>query len=595
MEQRDIQSPGGSHRDVHDHARLRHARDRHNGFPVGQYLQAPPMLFSRDAHNVFLGDMYRGNAAFLICGGPSLRDHDLSLLQQRGILSLAVNNAAAVVRPTLWTSVDDPGNFTDSIWRDPGILKFVPLCHMEKTFRIRDAAGKLVPSTDRVGDMPAVFGFRRNENFVPDQWLYEDTFNWGNHSELVDSAGNKGSRSVFYVALRLLFYLGVRKVFLIGCDFRMADGKRNYAFDQDRSRSAVSNNNETFHILNVRLEQLKPHFDKAGFKVFNCTPESGLKVFPALRYEDALAQSCRVIPPIKTEGMYEFNQQMKDVAKAKTKAKPKTDGGQKQSLPPDLVAEPSSVLVPSLLGTTLITFLDSSAAPKLRVSLPVWKKHQSWLADLDMLIVHDSTWDPATQMGDLAKYSKTVRTIRIEVGQEEDRILRRSHAVLSAIACEVRTPWCTYIDPGVMCGGPNCTPVNDWFMPDSKGRNPVLVAHRWGYSKPSDSLALLDDWADQLPGLKSYPRLNVPSRTEDGCVRHAAIQTWLMFIQTDWARQLLKDVPDRLPCASLATFLAYCGSRRGDNVVRVNLKKHGWQPVSCLNDLRRQASLLLGS
>ena len=127
-------------------------------------------------------------------------------------MTCAVNNAAAVFRPQLWTAVDDPGHFCDVIWRDPGILKFVPLDHMEKTFLVRDDQDRLVPSTERVGDMPAVFGFRRNEAFAAEQWLYEDTFNGGNHTDRVDAYGNQGSRSVMYIALRPLFGKSARTV-----------------------------------------------------------------------------------------------------------------------------------------------------------------------------------------------------------------------------------------------------------------------------------------------------------------------------------------------------------------------------------------------
>lgn len=91
---------------------------------------------------------------------------------------MAVNNAATVVRPNLWCSVDDPGNFSDAIWYDAGITKFGRLCHMEKTFCVRDANGDLVDSTHKVGDMPAVLGYRRNEAFTPEQFVTEDTFNW---------------------------------------------------------------------------------------------------------------------------------------------------------------------------------------------------------------------------------------------------------------------------------------------------------------------------------------------------------------------------------------------------------------------------------
>ena len=60
-----------------------------------------------NGNRISLTNLYQGRAAFLICGGPSLANHDLGKLQQRGVLTMAVNNAAAVVRPTCghaWTS-----------------------------------------------------------------------------------------------------------------------------------------------------------------------------------------------------------------------------------------------------------------------------------------------------------------------------------------------------------------------------------------------------------------------------------------------------------------------------------------------------------
>jgi hypothetical protein len=52
-----------STRDQSDDVRLRHARIQDTGFQIGRYLQPPPMLFTRDGHNVYLGDMYRGHTA----------------------------------------------------------------------------------------------------------------------------------------------------------------------------------------------------------------------------------------------------------------------------------------------------------------------------------------------------------------------------------------------------------------------------------------------------------------------------------------------------------------------------------------------------
>ena len=114
-------APGGPERDDADHAKLRHGRSTEVGNLPGRFLMPAPLLFTRDGHNVFLGDMFRGGSCFLVCSGPSLKAQDLTLLQQRGIVTCTVNNAATVVRSSLWVSVDDPGNFSDAVWRDPAI------------------------------------------------------------------------------------------------------------------------------------------------------------------------------------------------------------------------------------------------------------------------------------------------------------------------------------------------------------------------------------------------------------------------------------------------------------------------------------------
>jgi len=275
------------------------------------------MLVLPNGNPISLADLYRGRSAFLVCGGPSLASHDLTQLQRRGILTMAVNNAATVVRPQLWTCVDDPGNFCDAIWRDPAIVKFAPAAHFEKPLLARDSQGQLVHSADRVRDMPAVFGYNRNEDFVAERFLREETFNWGNHGKRGDADGQRGSRSVMYAALKLLFYLGVRRVYLLGCDFRMEYGTKNYAFDQNRTPSSIKGNNRSYDVLNVRLGRLRPYFEKEGFQVLNCTPSSGLTVFPSVAFQDAVQTALEGFPQqLITAGMYDRVQRERDAAKA---------------------------------------------------------------------------------------------------------------------------------------------------------------------------------------------------------------------------------------------------------------------------------------
>lgn len=119
-----------------------------------------------------------------------------------------------------------------------------------------------------------------------------------------------------YVALRLLFYLGVRRLYLLGCDFRMKKGSQNYAFEQDRSDGSVNGNNSSYRVLNVRLKHLVPYFTKEGYEIFNCTPDSGLTAFPYVPYEDAIVDACARMPEkINTAGMYDRTERFDGDAK----------------------------------------------------------------------------------------------------------------------------------------------------------------------------------------------------------------------------------------------------------------------------------------
>jgi len=312
--------------DKNDHSRLRHNRDRYEGYKVGYYTQTPPLIFNRDGHNMFLGDMYRGACAFLTLGGPSIGNLNLELLNQPSVLTMGINNSVRTFRPNLWMCVDNPQSFIMSTWLDPTITKFVPYAHAEKKLFDNN---KWEMSDLKVGQCPSVFYYRRNEHFQAEQFLLEDTFNWGNHTNLCHcgywrpdkkktgksvnvcpECGEKsfGSRSVFLPAIRMLYYLGVRTIFLLGCDFKMEKGKPNYHFEQDRAAGSVNGNNSSYKMLTKRFKELKPIFEKMGLCVFNCNPDSGLDVFPKVAFADAIKSATAGFPDVeneRTKGLYE--------------------------------------------------------------------------------------------------------------------------------------------------------------------------------------------------------------------------------------------------------------------------------------------------
>lgn len=560
---------GGPDRDSGDLARLRHARDRELGFPVGRYLQPPPMLFTRDGHNVFLGDLFRGRPAILVCAGPSLTSHDLTLLDRRGVLTMAVNNAATVVRPRMWCSVDDPGNFADAIWQDAGILKFVPLCHMEKPFTVRDERGELVAAAERVGDMPAVFGFRRNEAFVADQWLYEDTFNWGNHGNRTDAYGYKGGRSVMYVALRLLFYLGVRRVYLIGCDFRMEFGKQNYAFEQDRSASSVRGNNSAYDVFNARMFYLKPHFEQAGFQVFNCTPNSGLTVFPSASYEEAIGSADTLVPArIVTAGMYD-----RQAREAQQRVGDCRNGQRDEALfepPPRRRGETTD----DLPEITLVVPLRPGFATAFTHAWRSWVHFKPWIRRLPLLIMH-SPDDPL--VGGVSDYIAEHASLTFLPLDATSRGSPSQHwelAKLTVARC-IHTPWYWILDPGAIATAPI-----DWLQPEVFAQSgqcaPVFCGSAWSYTKPADAFERLNAWAEGVQPLASTARVELTFDSTADRVRHPTISPWSFLANSEWIREIVADLGGELPCTSSVTYAQFWAMRRAEAYMRIRMKDYGW-------------------
>jgi hypothetical protein len=292
-------------KDQNDANQLRYGRFRNMGACVAsEFYQNCPYFFTRESSVLPMVGMYRGASAFLVCSGPSFKNLDKSLLKTSGVWVMTTNNASTSFRGNASVTVDDPCRFNASLWLDPSITKFVPSSHFEKPLwdnRFLDDKGQQwCLSNIVVGDCPNVVGYRRNEKFVPDRFLYEDTINWGNHKKW------GGGRSVMLAALRILFLLGFRKVYLLGVDFYMS-GDKKYHFDEERTPSAIRGNMSTYEKMIQWFEQLQPFFLAENFIVKNCNPESRLTAFPFIKYEDAIKEAVNVVGNTtkeQTSGMY---------------------------------------------------------------------------------------------------------------------------------------------------------------------------------------------------------------------------------------------------------------------------------------------------
>lgn len=233
-------------------------------------------LLIRNSINSNLRDAFKNASCFYIGSGPSLEKLNLNLLLERGIMTFAVNNVAAYpgIRPNFWCSTDDPKSFHECIWTDPTIMKFI---------REKDL-NKLPVEMKNVQN---IHTFQINEDFSVNRFFDEPTVCYGNHSELVDAYGGKGGRSTMYCVLRIAYYIGIRRLYLIGCDFKMTE-ERQYVFDQKKWIGGVRTNNQHYYMMNTRFKHLDERAKQLGYNIYNCSPASELTAFEYLDFEEAI-------------------------------------------------------------------------------------------------------------------------------------------------------------------------------------------------------------------------------------------------------------------------------------------------------------------
>lgn len=254
-----------------------------NNCPVHKWPKDMQDLLFRNKKPANLKDVYKNAGCFFIGSGPSLDNIDLNLLKERGILSFAVNNVGAYkdIRPNFWCSADTTSKFHSVIWDDPGIIKFV---------------------RNSPGEYPNLYTFQVNEDFNVKTFFEEPTVSFGNHTELIDEYKNKGGRSVMYCSLRIMHYLGVRRVYLLGCDFNMQE-KRPYVFDQQKWSGGCKTNNQAYEIMNERFFHLNKRAKELNYHIYNCTENSKLTAFEKKDYYEAIKRE-KLETPASLAGMY---------------------------------------------------------------------------------------------------------------------------------------------------------------------------------------------------------------------------------------------------------------------------------------------------
>ncbi len=286
---------------------------------ASEFLDPLLIIDRENQKTVALRNMLAGGISFLVCGGPSAKELNLDLLDQKGVWSMSVNNMAGYFRPNSFVCSDPPSKFHNSIWQDPSIMKFIPQPKMKpKRGRLRRKVdGKfedLYIDDVRINacDSPNIWGFGRRAWMIPDESFFLDKqASWGNHDAGVTRTGEEKTVATMLLALRLLYYLGSRRIYLVGVDFLM-DSQRglkdNYAFEEERLAGAIKTNNEQFAVVDSWMNRMVNNdvFKKFGLEIYNCYELSGLRAFSYVPFELAVEDALKHFPksPFDLSGWY---------------------------------------------------------------------------------------------------------------------------------------------------------------------------------------------------------------------------------------------------------------------------------------------------
>lgn len=238
-----------------------------------------------------LENSWKDTGCFLVCGGPSLNAMDLTLLGQRGITIAAVNQCGAThVRPHIWFSVDSPDRFHSSIWLDPTVMKFAKRRYAKNTV-YEKTQGQFVDTKKQLKTLPNMWFYEHSGSYDPATFLTQPNPTWGNTRH-----------SVMLIAIRLLYWLGMRTIYIVGADFHMSP-EQTYAFDDPKDHIASASNNATYRWLNEIFLELRPYFADRGLSVYNATPGGNLTAFDRVTYNEAV-DSLKISPANDVQGYY---------------------------------------------------------------------------------------------------------------------------------------------------------------------------------------------------------------------------------------------------------------------------------------------------
>jgi len=220
--------------------------------------------------------MYSGQTAMLVGGAPSLREQPIDLLSQRGVITMAMNNAATHFRPTMWVSGDRPQCYDPQILMDATILKFAPASQAQVDIKKPKCKYHAVPN---------ILFYMQEDNVPWDEYLAQrNTVPWYNNT--------------LFVGIHILYRLGFRRIILAGSDFGFGSSGRMYAHETALGSMEQKWNLDLYNSQVRELRLLKPVFERAGLTLLDSSKNSRIsQVYEHITLEKAVEMCLEPFPP----------------------------------------------------------------------------------------------------------------------------------------------------------------------------------------------------------------------------------------------------------------------------------------------------------
>lgn len=227
---------------------------------------------------------------------------------------------------------------------------------------------------------------------------------------------------------------------------------------------------------------------------------------------------------------------------------------------------------------TLILGVDAVHLRELEFVWPDWMRHKPELRQMPALVFYDPSQVKLQQL-EFLKEHPNLRSTPWELPVARNQREKMLSGFVHLPAREISTPWYLKLDTNTVATEPGNWLREEWFRPDEHGVLPAFIAPRWGYSKPRYAIDVLDDWADGVPDLAKFRRLNCRYTSESRRVRHRRIISWFFLGRTDWTRRIIPwlDPCGRLPIPSQDTLVSYCASRTKSRITRISMGGCGWE------------------